>query len=56
MSGDEIVRLIGIAMALVLLIANLRGRQIGLSDGLRMGALWAFLFVAVALVFAVIGW
>lgn len=55
MSGDDVVKLIGIAMAMVLLIANLRGGQIGLSEGLRMGALWAFLFVAVALVFTVIG-
>ncbi len=56
MSGDDVVRLIAIAMAGVLLAANLRGRQIGLSDGLRMAALWAFLFVAVAVVFTAIGW
>ncbi|HQS95970.1 MAG TPA: hypothetical protein PK823_05665 [Novosphingobium sp.] len=55
MNADDIVRLIGVAMAMVLLVANLRGRQIGLSDGLRMSALWAFLFVVVALVFTVIG-
>lgn len=54
MTGDQIVRLIGIVMALVLLIANLRGRQFGLSDTLRMTALWVFLFVALALVFSLI--
>lgn len=55
MNGDDIIRLIGVAMAMMLVVANLRGRQIGLSDGLRMAALWAFLFVAVALIFTVIG-
>lgn len=42
-------------MALVLAVANLRGQRIGLSDGLRIAALWGFIFVAVALVFSVIG-
>lgn len=55
MSGDDIARIIALAMALVLAVANLRGRQIGLSDGLRMAALWGFIFVAVALVFSVVG-
>ncbi len=54
--SDDIVRVIGIAMALVLVVANLRGQRIGLSEGLRMAALWGFLFVAVALVFSVLGW
>ncbi|WP_231468780.1 hypothetical protein [Novosphingobium sp. CECT 9465] len=56
MSGDDIVRMIGIIGALVLVSAGLRGRQIGLSDGLRMAALWAFVFVAAALTFSVLGW
>lgn len=55
MNGDDIVRLIGIAASLILVGAGLRGRQIGLSDGLRMAALWLFAFVAVALVASVIG-
>ncbi len=50
MTGDYLVRIIGIIASLVLVTAGLRGRQIGLSDGLRMGALWIFAFVAVALV------
>lgn len=54
MTGDDLVRLIGIVMAMILLAANLRGRQIGLPDGLRMAALWAFLFVACAVVFSII--
>lgn len=56
LTGDDIVRIVGIAAALVLATAGLRGQQIGLSDGLRMAALWAFLFVAVALAFSVLGW
>ena len=56
MTGDDIVRIIGIAMALVLVIANLRGRRIGLSEGLRAAALWGFLFIAAAVVFSVLGW
>ncbi|MFN3457809.1 MAG: hypothetical protein ACK4Z8_09565 [Novosphingobium sp.] len=43
-------------MALVLAVVSLRGQRIGLSDGLRMAALWAFLITVVALVFAVLGW
>lgn len=54
--SDDIVRIIGIVMALILVMANLRGQRIGLSDGLRMAALWGFLFVAVALVFTMLGW
>ncbi|MBB4613836.1 hypothetical protein [Novosphingobium taihuense] len=56
MSNDDVVRLIGIAMALVLVVANLRGQRIGLSDGFRMAALWGFLIVTVTLVFSVLGW
>lgn len=52
--SDDVVRIIGILMALVLVMANVRGQRIGLSDGLRMAALWAFLFVAVTLVFLII--
>ena len=55
MNGNDVVRLISIALALILVVANLRGQRIGLSDGLRMAALWGFLFVAVALVFSIIG-
>lgn len=56
MSADQIVRVIGLIMALVLLVANLRGQRIGLSEGLRMGALWAFLILVAALLFSVLGW
>ncbi len=54
MIGDDFVRIIGIIAALVLVTTGIRGRQIGLSDGLRMGALWAFLFVVVALIASVL--
>ncbi|MFM6830018.1 MAG: hypothetical protein ACKOVA_06745 [Novosphingobium sp.] len=56
MNGDDITRLIALTMALVLAVANLRGRQIGLSDSLRMAALWAFVFVAVALAVSILGY
>jgi hypothetical protein len=52
----DTVRIIGIAMSLILVTAGLKGRGIGLSDGLRMAALWAFLIVAAALVFSTLGW
>lgn len=52
--GDDIVRVIGILAALILATAGLRGRKIGLSDGLRMGALWVFVFVVVALVASIL--
>lgn len=55
MTGDDVVRIIAIAMALVLVIANLRGKHIGLSGGLRAAALWGFLFIAAALVFTMLG-
>jgi hypothetical protein len=54
-NGDDITRIIALTLALVLAVSNLRGRQMGLSEGLRMAALWGFLFVAAALVFAVVG-
>ncbi len=54
--GNDVVRIIAIAMALVLVVASLRGQKFGLSEGLRMAALWCFLFIAVALVFSVLGW
>lgn len=54
--SDQVVSIIGIIMALILVTANLRGQRIGLSDGVRMAALWAFLLVAAALVFSVLGW
>mgnify|MGYP001557501772 CR=1 FL=1 len=56
LDNQDLVRIIGIGMALVLVIANLRGQRIGLSEGLRMAALWAFLIVAATLVFSVLGW
>ncbi len=55
MNGDDIARIIALTMALVLAVANLRGRQLGLSEGLRMAALWGFMFVAATLVFSVVG-
>lgn len=56
MDSYDLVRILGIGMALVLAIAGLKGRGIGLSDGVRMAALWAFLIIALALIFSVLGW
>lgn len=56
MDSYDIARIVAIGMSLVLVIAGLKGRAIGLGDGLRMAALWAFVIIAVALVFTVIGW
>lgn len=56
MDSYDTVRIIGISMALVLAMANFKGREIGLSDGLRMAALWAFLFIVAALLFSMLGW
>lgn len=56
MDSYDTVRIIGISMALVLAIANFKGREIGLSDGLRMAALWAFLFMVGAVIFTVLRW
>ncbi|MEL0253329.1 MAG: hypothetical protein VW935_15510 [Novosphingobium sp.] len=56
MDSSDFARIIGIGLALVLVVANLKGRQIGLSEGLRMAALWGFLIVAAALVFSILGW
>lgn len=54
MNGDDITRIVGLSMSLVLIVANLRGKQLGLSDGLRMAALWGFLITAIALVFSIV--
>lgn len=56
MDSYDTVRIIGISLALVLAVANFKGREIGLPDSLRMAALWAFLFIVFALVFSVLGW
>lgn len=56
MDSYDTVRIIGISLALVLAVANFKSREIELSDGLRMAALWAFLFIVFALVFSVLGW
>ncbi|MBF9150057.1 hypothetical protein [Novosphingobium jiangmenense] len=56
MDSYDLTRIIGIGMSLILVVASLKGREIGLSDGLRMAALWGFLIIALALVFSVLGW
>jgi len=53
--GNDIVRIIALLAALVLGVAGLRGQRIGLSDGLRMAALWVFAFLVVALLASALG-
>lgn len=49
-------RIDGVGIALLLVVSNLKGRQIGMSDGLRMAALWGFLIITLTLVFSLLGW
>ena len=55
MSGQAIAMLAFMALALVLPVAALRDRRIDWGRGWRMAALWAALFVLVAMLFAWIG-
>lgn len=45
-------RIVGVGIALLLVVSNLKGRQIGMSDGLRMAALWGFLIITLTRVLA----
>lgn len=52
MSGDRLVGLIGIAMALVLVMANGGLRRLPLGTKARMAAIWIVIIVVAAAVFA----
>ncbi|MGV3511972.1 MAG: hypothetical protein ACO1OX_08225 [Novosphingobium sp.] len=56
MDSDDLAWIIGVGMSLALVVASLKGRQMGLSDGLRMATLWGFLIVALTLVFTTLRW
>ena len=55
MSGEVITLLAFLALALVLPVAALRDHKIDFSKGWKLGAMWAALFILVAMVFAWIG-
>lgn len=52
MTPDKVVAVIGIAMALVLVLANGRLRGLKLSSGLMMAGAWVVIILAVAVAFA----
>ena len=55
MTGGTIAMLAFLALALVLPVAALRDRRIDWSRGWKMAAIWAALFVLVAMGFAWLG-
>jgi hypothetical protein len=54
-SGGTIATLAFLALALVLPVLALRGRQIDFSRGWKMAAIWGALFVLSAMLFRWIG-
>ena len=55
MSGGTIVSLAFLALALILPLLALRGRQFDIAKGWKMAAIWGALFVLVAMVFRFVG-
>lgn len=51
MSGDQVAGLIFLAMAAVLVTANLRGWQLPVSRMVTMGLVWVLIIVALTLIF-----
>lgn len=52
MTPDKLVALIGVVMALVLVSANGRLREVKLSSGLMMAGAWVVIILAAAVAFA----
>lgn len=52
MSGDKVVAIVGIAMALVLILANGRLRRMPMRSAAIMAAVWVGIIVVAAIVFA----
>jgi hypothetical protein len=50
-SGDVIVALIGLAMALTIILAQGRARQFASRKGMVMALIWLVIFIAAALLF-----
>lgn len=55
MSGDQLVQLIAIFASLVLVTSGLAAHRLSWSKGVRMGSVWAGLFVVVTLFITVVG-
>ena len=54
MSGDQLVQLIAIFASLVLVSTGLAGRRLSWSKGLRLGLIWAGIFVIVTLFISIV--
>ena len=55
MSGDQIVGLIAIFASLVLVSSGLAAHKLSWSKGVRLGLIWAGIFVVVTLVISLVG-
>lgn len=54
MSGDELVQLIAIFASLVLVSSGLAAHRLSWSKGVRLGLIWAGLFVVVTLFVSIV--
>lgn len=54
MSGDQLVQLIAIFGSLVLVSSGLAGRRLSWSKGIRLGLIWAGLFVIATLFVSIV--
>lgn len=54
MSGDQIVQLIAIFASLVLVSSGLAAHRLSWSKGIRLGLVWAGLFVIVTLFISIV--
>lgn len=54
MSGDQLVQLIAIFASLVLVTSGLAAHRLSWSKGVRLGLIWAGLFVIVTLFVSIV--
>lgn len=54
MSGDQLVQLIAIFASLVLVSSGLAAHRLSWSKGVRLGLIWAGLFVIVTLFISIV--
>lgn len=54
MSGDQLVQLIAIFASLVLVSSGMAGQRLSWSKGVRLGLIWAGLFVMVTLFISIV--
>ena len=55
MSGDQLIQLIAIFASLVLVSSGLAAHKLSWSTGVRLGLIWAGIFVVVTLVISLVG-